>query len=221
MYSLNYIQQLINLLVPDKRTNSIIALNKPAFNDLQNVHDNLFFTYKQIQFLPEWDGTAQSKGAKVKYAKGIYYNLVEGNTNPPYDVTTWEMVSPNFIGVDNRIKIRGEKLILEYALNLWFDTTFRQPPNTSDIYIQLESTDNLFNFIFGYYNIQSSTIYSNTSNGAFYSVVPTVEHFGFTIFVPTAVHTALSSDTTVADNIIREFTNKYVACGIKYKIQTY
>ena len=129
--------------------------------------------------------------------------------------------SPNFIGVDNRIKIRSEKIVLEYALNLWFETTFRQPPNQSDIYIVNQTSENLVPFVFGQNYTESSTIFSNTASGAIYSTVPTADHFGFTIFVPISVHHALNSNSTIANNIIKDFANKYVACGVKYQIQTY
>lgn len=220
MYSLNYIQKLVELLSPDKRDDSIVALNKPAFNDIQNLHDNLFFTFKQYQAISVWTSGTYAKNAKVKYQKSIYQSLVNGNTTTPTDVS-WVLVSPNFFGVDNLIKIRGEKLVLEYALNLWFDTVYRQPYVLSDIYLTLNTAIYQSPFKVGDFEIQCSkvtTVGSSDFIGIDYTFLV---QYGFTINVPIAVFNALGSDDTIRENIVRDFADKYVNCGIKYNVQTY
>ena len=122
---------------------------------------------------------------------------------------------------DILIKIRGEKLVLEYALNTWFGTTFRQPNTLSDIYLSLNSAIYQSPFKVGDFEIQSSKV-SRVGSSDFIGIDYTlIVHYGFTIMIPTAVFNALGADNAIRENIVRDFVDKYVNCGIKYNVQTY
>ena len=75
-------------------------------------------------------------------------NLSIGGFAPPSNTNVWEVVNNNFIGVAERDLYFNQKLTLEYALNRYFNTTFRQPNGVtmsathSDIYI----SDNTFSY---------------------------------------------------------------------------
>lgn len=226
MYNVDYLQKLYELLVPDKRTASVIAFNAPLFVELQEMHNGLFTTYKEFQACADWDdSTTYTKGDLVKYQKAVHRSLSDGNGgNNPTTVGTvrWQLVSSNFFGVDNRIKIKGEKLILEYALNLWFGTTFRQPvEGLSDIRIENNTMVYQSPFKVGRTEVQSSSVSKRESTDFIGLDYDFAEKFGFTIKVPTSVFESIGSDDQIRENIIRDFADRYVACGIIYKIQTY
>ena len=221
MYSLDYIQKLVELLPPDKRDDTIVAFNTPAFLDIQNLHQGMFFTYKNFQSLDVWSAGTYDKNDLVNYQKAIYQSVEDSNATEPTYSDKWVLISPNFFGVDYRLQIRGEKLVLEYALNLWFGTEFRQPPLVSDIYIENNATVYQSPFKIGRTETQSSksgTLGSIDFIGLDYTFT---EQFGCTIFVPLAIFNSLGSDNQIRENIVRDFADKYIACGVKYKIQTY
>jgi hypothetical protein len=84
---------------------------------------------------PQWSSAfVYSKGFKVISKQVIYISLVDSNTTEPPS-SSWEIYLPSYIGVDERILYNGQKLVLEYALNRFYFTNFRQPPLVSDIYI--------------------------------------------------------------------------------------
>lgn len=222
MYSVDYLQKEVETLSPDKRDASIIAFNKPAASEAQNVHDNLFFTYKQYQALPQWAAGTYAAKAKVIYKKAVYQSLVAANTEEPTFGTNWELISPNFLGTDTRLKIRGEKVVIEYALNTWFGTVFRQPGGTlSDIYILNNAANNQNPFIVGPLESDSSIV--GPLEGIYFVGLDYTftAGYGFTIKVPAAVYAALGTSVAERDSVIRAFADLYVPCGINYKIQTY
>jgi len=221
MYSLDYIQKLVELLPPDKRDVSIVSFNTPAFLDIQNLHQGMFFTYKDFQSVADWSSGTYAKNDVVNYQKAIYQSVEDGNTTEPTYSDKWKLVSPNFFGVDYRTQIRGEKLVLEYALNLWFDTTFRQPPNTSDIYIVNNATVYQSPFKVGATEAQSSIVSSIGSIDFVGLDYAFTQQYGCTIYVPIATFNSLGSTDTIRENIVRDFADKYVACGVKYKVLTY
>lgn len=221
MYSVDYYQKEIETLSPDKRDPSIIAFNKPAVIDIQNLHDNLFFTYKQFQALPQWAAGTYAEKANVIYKKAVYESLISGNTEEPTFGTNWELISPNFLGSDMRLKIRGEKLVFENAINTWFSTIFRQPPALSDIYILNNAANSQSPFIVGESEPVSSIV--GPAEGSYFVGLDYsfAAKYNFSIKVPVAVYTALGSSVAERDSIIREFADKYVPCGINYIIETY
>jgi len=213
---------MISLLSPDKRSSSIIALNTPAAKELQNLSDDLFITYKTFQSLSGWtSGTTYSINDKVSYQKAIYKSLTDNNTSIPTFNTEWLLVSPNFLGVDTRIMFNSQKMVLEYALNLWFNTVYRDAPLVSDIYITLNSALQQSPFILGVNENSSShitTIDSDSFIGLDYSFQ---QYNNFTINVPIAVFNSLGSNDTERTSTIRAFADLYVNIGIFYTIATY
>ena len=101
-------------------------------------------------------------------AQAINYNVPVTNT------ASWYPVDNNFIGMSERSLYTGNKMILEWALNRWFDTTYRQNMGVTswngtlpDIYIQ-DTTRNYDTFHMGPTSSACSTM-APTSSSAFMS----------------------------------------------------
>lgn len=162
--------------------------------------------------------------------------LSTGNAANPF---YWVKVTGNFIGAHERASYSAQKLIFEYALNRWFDTTFRQPvAGVSDIYIGINSNTNR-QFFFGQY--ASNSFFGPATNFTQGSV-PLSNFFSpgnsfllqydFSIHVSIAVYNALinpSVEATVAaghnstlrDGVVRAFANLLNPAGSFYNIITY
>jgi len=118
------------------------------------------------------------------------------------------------------IKI-GEKLNLEFALNTWFDTVFRQPPAVSDIYLVTNAIAVSPVFRVGASELESTSVYSNISTELVINDYTFTDEYNLSIMVPVAVYNALGSTNDIRDSIIRNFADKYVNAGITYDIITY
>ena len=222
MFNIDFINLMISLLSPDKRSGSIIALNTPAAKELQVLSDDMFISYKTFQSISGWtSGNTYSINEKVNYNKAIYKSTTNNNTSIPTYNTDWISVSPNFLGVDTRIKFNSQKMVLEYALNIWFSTMYRDAPDVSDIFITLNTALKQSPFIVGASEIKSSHITTTDSDsfvGLDYSFA---QYNGFTINVPIAVFNTLGSTNAERLSTIRAFADLYVNVGIFYDVQTY
>lgn len=222
MFNINFLNLLISLLSPDKRSNSIIALMKPVSNQLQMLSDDMFIIYKTFQSQPDYNNTTTySLNDVVKYNKAIYRSLSNNNIYTPDNSNYWIVISPNYLGVDTRIVFNSTKIMLEYALNLWFDTTYVDNPGVSEIYITLNNTLKQTPFILGKTELKSSNIFTTGSDSFIGLDYDLNVYNGFTIHIPTAVYTALGSTAIERESTVRTFVNKYVNVGIFYDIQTY
>ena len=217
----DYDALIIALLVPDKRTTNTVAWNEALVDSTANEHSIIFDYYKQGLIAPFWSATTYNIGDIVRYGKSTWQNTLSGNTVAPSTNNSWALVAENFIGVDDRILFTGEKLTLEYALNKWFDTTFRQPNLVSDIYITT-NTNTESTFIIGNFDDESSLMGNETSSEYVTNSYVNVAAFNnMIIWVPITKLSTLG--TTLADqkNTVRMFGDKYVAAGIIYDVQSY
>lgn len=127
---------------------------------------------------------------------------------------TYYLGSSSVIGIKERLVYNGSNVVLEYALNRRYSTTFRIPPEVglSDIYItNLNPALNLFSIG----STKGSSIGSTTS---FWSIGETgtfTATANFTINVPIDVY----NSTTEYE--IRNFVDLYVNKSLHYNIQTY
>jgi len=219
--SVNYINLIKALLVPDKRTPNNIAWNTALVDRVDNEHINIFNYYKAGQIAPFWSATTYNIDDRVRYGKTIFQNTISGNTIQPTFDNTWVVISDNFIGVDNRVLFTGEKLTLEFALNQWFDTQFKQPPLVSDIYISTNSISDS-TFIVGNIDDETSLVGNNTSLEFITdSYINAATFYNMIIWVPNIKLSTLG--TTLADqqNTVRVFGDKYVNAGITYAVSGY
>ena len=189
----------------------------------------LIFTYlRENSGAAAYSGaTTYTYGEMVNYQSRVYFrnDITEDYAAgfPPNNTTYWIKVLDYTIGMNERIRFRPDKLVLEYALNKIFDTTFAQPPTLSDIYIVRNNTQ-ADGFEIGQTEEESSTITQFEADAEW--SIPEFEADGtvmydYTVFVPVAVWTALASTGTERDNIVLSVLNKYKLLGFIADVQTY
>lgn len=223
MYTLDYNIAVESLNVPDKRTANTTAFNKGLVAQVSNAHVQLFETYKDYVSVPIWNLSIDyiyNRKALVRYGKSIF-QANKTTSNEPTFSDDWVLVSSNFLGNDFRLKIRGEKLKLEFALNTWFVTAFRQPPALSDIYIITNEIISAPVFRVGINSNESSYIYSDKSDEFCINGYIFTEQFNLTIWFPIAVYNNLGTTNNNRNSIIKNFADKYINAGITYNINTY
>jgi hypothetical protein len=137
IYNLDFKQRLIDWLPPDKRMTKFVKFLQSLAVSIKLLGFKIFNDYKLGSAYPILEsGDSYGVGEKVNYRGVVYESLTEYNITLPPDVS-WRLYLPSFLGVDQRILFTSQKLSLEYAMNLRFNKTFRQPPAVSDIYITL------------------------------------------------------------------------------------
>jgi hypothetical protein len=220
IYNINYLQKAIEMLPPDKRGTKFVkwvyALIKPVEYD----NTKLFTDYKVGDNYPNYAAGSYSKFQRVIYGQSVYESLSDSNTALPTNTDFWRVYQNNFIGVDERVKYNHVKLTLEWAINKRFGTTFRQPPLISDIYFVTNVVPNP-PFLVGGIEENSSIVYANGSEQFIINAYSFTGYYNFSIYVPVAVWTALSTVTSARDTIIRNFVDLYNTAGITYNIITY
>lgn len=208
MYLIDFDNLIESNLSPDKREPKTIQFLTTCANAIDNLYVQTTQTYKFQSSVSNWTAGTYSINSLVRYSKVIYQAIKETNLDPT-NSTDWIIVSENFLGVDNRLKINGTKIVLERALNQWFGQV------DGTIYIDNNSVE-LPVFLVGFSESECSQVFSNKSSELVSNSFTFVSQYNCTIFVPTAVHTAIGGDS-----IIRNFTDKYISSGITYNIQTY
>lgn len=215
------------LLPPNKRKTIMIAFFKVLAKPLQWLRDLLFDTYADGFTGNIYSAvTTYNKGDRVRYIDRKVYECLENSVTgvaPPTDTDKWLEIQDLWIGLRERGKYNAQRMVLEYALNKWFDTTFAYAPSTSDIYI-VNNTLALSAFWISDSDSASPSycaaadLYSDFWIGdADYD--PNTDHF--TIYIPVAVYNALSSDPASRETIVRAFVDRYNTTGITYNVTTY
>jgi hypothetical protein len=184
----------------------------------------MFGTFKDgntaAAFIP---ATLYVVGDQVQYIdKSIYQCWVVNTGELPTDTAYWFKIQDKFVGIEPRCKYNAQHLLLEWALNEWFGTTFVNTPGASDIYIDTAGAD-LGAFYVGYTTTESSfVVYDDSEATAFIQAEDLISAgISFNINVPIAVWIALASTNDDRDNIIRQIADLYVYAGITYDIITY
>lgn len=134
IYDVNYNSKAIELLPPDKRYPATVGFLQSLLVPVQYLRDKILGDYRLGRNYPQWVAGTYALRALVVYKQVVYESLIDGNTDQPPS-PNWVVYLPSFIGVDKRIKFNGQKLVLEYALNQYLFTNFRQPPLVSDVFI--------------------------------------------------------------------------------------
>lgn len=159
IYKITYSLQATNLLPPNKRSSPFIAWLTSLTYPIQWSRDLMFNTYANGDSnIILYNATiSYIKTNRVRFNNGLYECIL---TPPkigidPNNTLYWNQIQADWRGVRERIKYNGQKLILEYVLNRWFNTVFRQPSQgNSDIWIQQLVTDD-GSFLIG--AVESST----------------------------------------------------------------
>jgi hypothetical protein len=206
-----------DLLPPKKRTDynkSLLAGLLGAWNRRSlDLYD-----FKRGSAYSTYSAGTYNKYDLVIFNNGAYECWVDGTTTDPTDTAAWKLLNANFIGSTIAQNFNGNKIVLEYALNYWFSTSFSNPPVLSEIYL----TNNTLTtpaFRSGITeSVSSSSGIDTSSEFVPLSYTAAAQPANFAINVPIAFYTALGAN---AEQIIRDFADKYVATSITYEIITY
>jgi hypothetical protein len=222
LYDVDYTDVGQQLLPPDKRWPRMSAWVKAILIPVQYLRDLVLGVYRLGSTDLQYAGAVTyAKGDRVVFRYAVYESLVDGNTgNDPLNTTYWVKVVDNFIGVNERVLYNGHTLILTYALNKYFGTTFRQPNDVSDIYL-VNNAKPVAPFVSGATEAESSVTYANTSSEFVINAYDFDGYENLTIMVPVAVFNALDPDPSNREKIIRNFADRYIVAGITYNVETY
>lgn len=238
IYTLNQSLLAQALLPPQKRLPIYIALMTEWLSGLQSRNDILNY-YIDGFSVPDYNpGTTYPMGGLVNgglnnkqavYESQTADNIGNSLQNPDY----WVQASPYFIGNIERASYSCAQIVLEYALNRYFHTTFRQPTAIgtgaytpkSDIYITINN-NGFGTFYIGQVEDQSSYISQVSSTGFVErtSSSASFDTYTFIVNVPLSLYTTLPGyDGTAgsADNVLRNFVDKYNIGVAAYIIVTY
>jgi len=220
IYDIDFSKFAPQMLPPDKRYTRSVAWLKILLSPIQYLRNLYFGSYRTGSTVIVYAPGTYAKYVQVRYNKIVYESLKNGNVDLPTVTASWKVVQQNFIGLSERIYYNGQKLTLEYGMNKWFGTTFRQPNNQSDIYI----TNNALAisvFRVAADEDSSSVVFNETSSEFVINDYSFAVTFNFTINCPVAVYNALDATAQNREKIFRAFVDKYVPAGITYNIVTY
>ena len=240
IYQQNYGQTYNDNVPVQYRKPKFLAWGTWLFTALQWLHDLLFSGgYSDGSTAPNWvSGSNYAYGAQVIDVDYKVYSCINtagltGDTvNPHLDPANWFKVLDSFIGVRERAYYTGQKIMMEYLLNRYFQvgvTTlpFQGASHTGQIYIT-KNTTNYSQFWLSNNGGQPLTSYlSNTSAsqknflGNGYS---TYQPYNFTVNVPSAIFTAIGNNQppgVTATQAISAIVSKYCQANLIFNIVTY
>lgn len=236
---LNQEDLALEILPPSKRANITTGEPYPywiaLFKGISTIAIFIYNVFKKYMYggvFVNWSSvTTYNKGDRVKDQFGVYESLKDSNlANPTSDETFWYKILSTHIGAYERVNYNYQRIVLEYALNRRFDSTFRQPTSysgtgqlpLSDIYIESVTPD--YYSILGFDNLHpENSIYSiPTGFFAFDGLISTVSSFyQFSVNIPSSVYALIDSNPVVAEKIVRNFVDKYRLVGVQYIIIIY
>lgn len=216
MYSTDYNDFAIQMLPPNYRLPAHEAWAKAQLVPSVWVNDNFFKDFMNGSSYSQYSAlTTYGYQDRAISDRAVYESLQTNNIgNALTDTDWWIKVQDNYIGVYERIAYNSTKLVLEYALNKWFGGTFRQPPNTSDIYVTKNATL-IQSFVVGLTEVLSSSVGIPTSDGYVGNTTVYGSNADFSINIPTSLYPA------GGDEEIQQFVNNIIAVEATYDITQY
>ncbi len=221
LYDVDYIDFIEKMLPVKYRKPKMMAWLYALLKPIEWLHKAYITWYKDgAPVYPFWDTiTSFVYGDYVRYGQSIYFCEIANDGIMPYsNPDYWSLVVSDRIGVNERIRITGQKKILEYELNRRFDTSFSQTPGASEIFILNQLSVNVF--VIGRAE-NSSAIYRDVpSDGVFDE--PSLVSSNALINVIDSVRTGqFGGDANKAELAIRQEVDKYLMAGIDYTVVFY
>lgn len=236
-----------DLLPVKKRMATHLAWLESLLSSNQWLADLLFIQYADGATYANWvASTPYAYLDRVTYVDGAVYELQKTSgltsSTPPNVDANWIKVLDSFVGVRERARYNGQKLMMEYLLNRRFQVgafslteweviwtggapvTQSAPPYTQ-IYIKgtNNSTTNFWlsdgDGLTSYMNAQGPGSLNYLGNS--YAAYTTIQ---FTIYVPSALYATIGANqppTVTADQAIRAVVDQYVYAGAIYQITQY
>lgn len=237
IYNQNESQIATSLLPIKRRKPKWIAWMTSVMNPLQWLHDLSVGDYYGGSSAATWtSGNPYVFLDRVIYFDGSVYELqnVAGLTSsvpPPQDIANWYRVLDTWVGVAERVKYTGQKIMIEYLINKYFSIIspsiapsipFMAASHTTQIYIVNNATNKGFYMGNGLGAFQS---FMGNGSGNFQGFLGNSYLIDFfTVFVPVAVDAAIASKQVsgiTAESVVRSILDKYVEAGKLYDYQTY
>ena len=150
--------------------------------------------------------------------------------------SVWYKIAPSYIGAQERAQYNAQKLIMEWALNRWFRTAFRQPTAfqdgttstpygvfytpVSDIYITTVAVVNV-TFLSGENESESShsgETDSGNANSTETLITASDTTYKFIVWIPTSLSVALGASWS---QIVSNVVNLMALCGTYWQISIY
>lgn len=226
LFDIDFYYKVSELSPPSKRGAKEIAWLTALATPIQWLRDKFLGDYRSGSPYSDWTAGTYAKGDLVVYKQIVYASLIDSNTSTPSEVS-WAVYLPSFIGADSRVLYNGQYLVLTYALNQYYNTTYVQPlllgysfaPDAdhaaySDIYI-LNDSFTVVGFVVASTEPYCSEVGQTYSTAEVGYTYPFQTLNNFTIYVPAGVY-ALTNDSEI-ENIV----NKIIPSGLNYTITSY
>lgn len=231
-----------DLLPPTRRGTKWLAWLKALLTPEQWLNDLAFTAYYGGSAAVDWvTSTSYNYADRVKYVDYSVYESVSltafvSTIAPPADIYDpiaktghWIRVLDTFVGVGERVLYSGQKLMIEYLLNYYFQVGILNIPWAGASHVnQIYISNGTINTAFWLSNGATGSLTSFMANdplfqnyylGNAYALSGT-----FTIFVPVAVDAAITANQVTgvtAQDVVRAIADKYVQAGRKYTYATY
>lgn len=219
MYLFNTTYLSEKLVPPALRQVRILAYIRVLLAPIQ-IKWNDFLEYINGSNYLNWDGAnPYVVGDRVKYGYAIYEALQASAGEIPYNNTDyWLLINKDFVGLDARRVFNSHKMVFEYTLNLYLNTT----PTTIPLIYTTRNVIDANGFYMGDsgYGELGEMAKSNAQNdfmGNSYSL----NQYAMTIYVPAALYTSLASTSADREARVRNIADRYVPAGIQYNVTTY
>ena len=213
------------LTPPVLRTTKFLAWLKVLVNPTGWLWQLIFEDYSDGQLYASWTSpTVYALGARVTWTDKANYECIEGHISNVglepsggiYSATYWVKIQDNFIGANQRVKFNSQIIVLEHALNKWYQVS----AISSQIYIGINIAPNVF--VMGNSGATSSKMPNDSVFMLDYlGVTPNFAATEFTVYVPAALYATLGTNATNRENNVRRFVDKYKISGITYNVTTY
>lgn len=233
-----------DLLPPFRRLPKWLSWFLSILTPQQWLNDLAFTGYYGGSAAVAWvTATTYNYGDRVKYNDYSVYESVNtsafvSSIAPPadlYDAVTgtgtgnWVRVLDTFVGVGERVRYTGQKTMLEYILNYYFQVGVVSTPwsgasHVNQIYIDNGSRNTAFWLSNGAAGSLTSYMANNSVFQQYFLGNAYTLGGNFTIFVPAAVDAAITANQVAgvtAEDVIRSIADKYVQAGKLYGYQTY
>lgn len=219
-YDINYVQEKLTppLLRTPIRLDWLKVLERP----IQLKYDDIFglSSFTRGFNKAKWSVvTAYVVGDRVRYGIAIWECLV-ANTgiSPDSDLAKWLLIEPDFVGADERVKYNSGKMLFEYVLNRYLNTTATTIPT---IYILTNTIDTNGFYMGSDGDGTYGELGTNTNQNDFLGTAYTLGQKAFTIYVPLALFTSLGNSAANREQVVRNVADKYALSGIQYLVTTY
>lgn len=147
-YSINYSLQIGRLLPTFLRNSKIKAYAEALTMPTVKGHIYDWWYVFGLANYQQWTLTLETnKGDRVRRHAAVYEQISDDpitGLDPLDNSVHFKLVIDDFRGYKQRLRHTSQVIALEYVLNQWFGTAFRQPSEgASDIFITLNEDDGL------------------------------------------------------------------------------